>query len=215
MSAATASGSRLVFSLSAMLGATERGGVRNMAACGCSAVTHDNSATDSTNMPMAWFCIIDCRGTNLCDLPTANLMKPSTDLLVNSLIWYTVPQRPTPMREIITLSIGPFSNWVGSHFWNVQDDARHPVSYDDSGEPVYDDRQADVALLYRSAGRGSQLTPRLVLCDAVDSFGSLNSEDPGARLRCTRAPHRSTHSHGAAQCRRWLRSLAQPTHLCR
>ena len=38
------------------------------------------------------------------------------------------------MREIITLQIGPFANWAGSHFWNVQDDARHPASYDDAGD---------------------------------------------------------------------------------
>ena len=49
-------------------------------------------------------------------------------------------------------------------------------------------RQADVALLYRSAGRGSQLTPRLVLCDAVDSFGSLNSEGIAVRDSGAHAP---------------------------
>ena len=82
------------------------------------------------------------------------------------------------MREIITLQIGPFANWAGSHFWNVQDDARHPASYDDAGEPVYDEGQADVNILYRSSGRtaGGHLTPRLVLCDAADALGSLNSE---------------------------------------
>jgi hypothetical protein len=69
------------------------------------------------------------------------------------------------MREIITLQIGPFANWAGSHFWNVQDDARHPPSYDENGDPVYEDEQADTAILYRSSsGRSRQLTPRLVLC---------------------------------------------------
>jgi hypothetical protein len=43
------------------------------------------------------------------------------------------------MREIITLQIGPFANWAGSHFWNVQDDARHPPSYDENGDPVLDE----------------------------------------------------------------------------
>ena len=81
------------------------------------------------------------------------------------------------MREIITLQIGPFANWAGSHFWNVQDDARHPPSYDENGDPVYEDEQADTAILYRStSGRSRQLTPRLVLCDTDENFGSLNSE---------------------------------------
>ena len=77
-------------------------------------------------------------------------------------------------KEIITLQIGPFANWAGSHFWNVQDDARHPKDVDESGDPLYEDEQADSQILYRSGGRGTQLTPRLILCDAADGFGSLN-----------------------------------------
>lgn len=80
-------------------------------------------------------------------------------------------------REIITLQLGPFSNWAGSHFWNAQDDARHPVAIDASGDPVFDDEQADAAVLYRSSGpgRASQMTPRLIVCDTADAFGGLGS----------------------------------------
>ena len=80
------------------------------------------------------------------------------------------------VKEIITLQLGPFSNFVGSHFWNVQDDARHPVGYDEGGDPLYEDQQANAEHLYRSSGRGTQLTPRLVLCDAADNFGTLNQQ---------------------------------------
>ena len=89
------------------------------------------------------------------------------------------------MREIITLQIGPFANWAGSHFWNVQDDARHPTSFDEAGDPLYEDEQADAPILYRSqaasSGRGRQLTPRLVLCDSDDGFGSLSSSGEANR----------------------------------
>jgi hypothetical protein len=76
-------------------------------------------------------------------------------------------------REIITCQIGPFSNWAGAHFWNTQDDARHPVAYDPSGDPVYEDEQADTAILYRS--HQSHYTPRLIACDMADAFGNLSS----------------------------------------
>ena len=79
-----------------------------------------------------------------------------------------------PRKEIITCQIGPFANWVGAHYWNVQDDARHPSAYDEhSGDPLYDDEQADATVLYRTANR--LLTPRLIVCDAADSFGGLSS----------------------------------------
>ena len=76
-----------------------------------------------------------------------------------------------PSREIVTCQIGPFANWVGAHYWNTQDDARHPASYDESGDPMFDGEQADSAVLYRSSQ--SQLTPRLIVCDAADAFGNL------------------------------------------
>ena len=76
-------------------------------------------------------------------------------------------------KEIITCQLGPFSSYAGAHFWNTQDDARHPVSYDASGDPVYDDQQMDAMVLYRAAHK--QLTPRLIVCDAADHFGNLSS----------------------------------------
>ena len=80
------------------------------------------------------------------------------------------------MREVITLQVGPFANWTGSHFWNVQDEARHPVGYDENGEPTYEDEQADSAILYRNSGRGTQLTPRVVILDMDEAFGNLSSQ---------------------------------------
>ena len=76
-------------------------------------------------------------------------------------------------KEIITCQLGPFSSYAGAHFWNTQDDARHPVSYDASGDPVYEDQQMDAMVLYRAAHK--QLTPRLIVCDAADHFGNLSS----------------------------------------
>ena len=94
---------------------------------------------------------------------------------------------PGRTREIITCQIGPFSNWVGSHFWNTQDDARHPLSHDVSGDAIFDDEQADAAVLYRASPR-SQLMPRLIVCDAADAFGNLSSAGGVA------APMAATHT---------------------
>ena len=81
-------------------------------------------------------------------------------------------------REIITLQLGPCSNWVGAHFWNVQDEAFPQPKGEDEDE-VPEDEAADPNILYQSRrserGWGSH-TPRLIICDAADNFGSLGTQ---------------------------------------
>jgi len=78
-------------------------------------------------------------------------------------------------REIVTIQLGPQASWVGAHFWNFQDDSLHPEMAAD-GSP--DPDAADPAVLYRSGGgeRQSTRTPRLVVCDRSDGFGSLGAQ---------------------------------------
>ena len=78
-------------------------------------------------------------------------------------------------REIVTIQLGPQASWVGAHFWNFQDDSLHPEMAAD-GSP--DPDAAHPAVLYRSGGgeRQSTRTPRLVVCDRSDGFGSLGAQ---------------------------------------
>ena len=83
--------------------------------------------------------------------------------------------RSSRSREIVTIQLGPFSNYAGAHFWNTQDDARNPLAgYDeDTNEPLFDEKEARTATLWREGINGAAPTPRLVACDAIDGFGSL------------------------------------------
>ena len=77
-------------------------------------------------------------------------------------------------REIITLQLGPYANWVGAHFWNIQDESLHPA-LDEHGDPVHEEDDADPSVLYRAGSSRGQptTTPRLVVCDLPDAFGTL------------------------------------------
>ncbi|KAJ1926811.1 mtDNA inheritance, partitioning of the mitochondrial organelle [Tieghemiomyces parasiticus] len=74
------------------------------------------------------------------------------------------------MHEIITLQFGELANYVGSHFWNIQqaypaDDASQIPS-----QPV------DHGVLFRSNGGGpggQSWTPRVLIYDLKPNFGSL------------------------------------------
>jgi hypothetical protein len=89
------------------------------------------------------------------------------------------------MREIVTLQLGPQASWAGAHFWNFQDDTLHPEIAAD-GSVVEDHNAVDPNVLYRSSGgparRGGEdwprgpRTPRLVVCDRAEHFGSLGAQ---------------------------------------
>lgn len=98
------------------------------------------------------------------------------------------------MREIVTVQLGPQASWAGAHFWNFQDDALHPEVAAD-GSVLEDPNAVDPSVLYRSSGgqaRGgredgprAQRTPRLVVCDRAEHFGSLGAQ--GRRVPTTDA----------------------------
>ena len=74
-------------------------------------------------------------------------------------------------KEIVTLQIGGYSNYVGTHWWNIQE-----ASF------VYDEKNIETELdhdvLFR-AGHNSRdvtFTPRLVFVDFNKSLGTLPVE---------------------------------------
>ncbi|KAJ3178264.1 Protein misato 1 [Gaertneriomyces sp. JEL0708] len=74
-------------------------------------------------------------------------------------------------REIITVQVGHSANFVGTHFWNIQD-----AYFESSDEP-----EINHDVLFR-AGLNVQgeetYTPRLVLLDLKGSLGSLKKASP-------------------------------------
>ncbi|XP_070840372.1 protein misato homolog 1 isoform X1 [Chaetodon trifascialis] len=84
-----------------------------------------------------------------------------------------------PCREVITLQLGHYSNFVGTHWWNLQDAA---LSYDPETPPG--DVQSDV-VFREGQTLGGQVThtPRLIAMDLKGSLRTLRQEgrlyDPG------------------------------------
>ncbi|KAI8801668.1 Misato segment II tubulin-like domain-containing protein [Cladochytrium replicatum] len=74
-------------------------------------------------------------------------------------------------REIITLQLGHHANFVGTHFWNTQDEYFRASENNASPE-----REIDHDVLFRtgqSLWGGETFTPRLVLFDLRGSFRTL------------------------------------------
>ncbi|XP_037650107.1 protein misato homolog 1 isoform X1 [Sebastes umbrosus] len=75
-------------------------------------------------------------------------------------------------REVITLQLGHYSNFVGTHWWNLQDAS---LSYDPDGPPS--EIQSDV--LFREGqtlGGHVTHTPRLIAMDLKGSLRTLRQE---------------------------------------
>ncbi|XP_058069301.1 uncharacterized protein LOC131218650 isoform X2 [Magnolia sinica] len=85
------------------------------------------------------------------------------------------------MREIVTIQVGGFSNYIGSHFWNFQDELLG-LAEEPSGDSIYKNPSLDMDVLYR-AGETQQgiltYTPRLV---SIGFQGSLGSQSSGGSL---------------------------------
>ncbi|KAH0971385.1 hypothetical protein GBA52_023541 [Prunus armeniaca] len=81
------------------------------------------------------------------------------------------------MRELVTLQVGSFANFVGSHFWNFQDEL-NGLAEDPYADPVFKNQSLNMDVLYRS-GETHQgtltYTPRLVSVDLQGSLGSMSS----------------------------------------
>ncbi|XP_010263736.1 PREDICTED: protein misato homolog 1 isoform X2 [Nelumbo nucifera] len=81
------------------------------------------------------------------------------------------------MREIVTIQVGSFANFIGSHFWNFQDELLGLVD-DPHGDPVFKNQSLDMDVFYR-AGEMPQgiptYSPRLLSIDFQGTLGSLSS----------------------------------------
>ncbi|RZC45220.1 hypothetical protein C5167_038161 [Papaver somniferum] len=81
------------------------------------------------------------------------------------------------MKEIVTIQVGGYANFIGSHFWNFQDDLLG-LADDPHGNEVFRNQSLDTDVLYRSGEthQGVQTyTPRLLSIDLQGSLGSMSS----------------------------------------
>lgn len=75
-------------------------------------------------------------------------------------------------REIVTLQLGHYSNFVGTHWWNLQDSA---LSYDPDS-PLGDLQSNDVFREGQTLGGHVTYTPRLIAMDLKGSLQTLRQE---------------------------------------
>lgn len=77
------------------------------------------------------------------------------------------------MREVVTIQVGGFANFIGSHFWNFQDEL---LGLDN--DPVFKNHGLNMDVLYRAGetqGGVLTYTPRLVSVNYQGSLGSMSS----------------------------------------
>ncbi|OMO56721.1 hypothetical protein CCACVL1_26319 [Corchorus capsularis] len=80
------------------------------------------------------------------------------------------------MREIVTIQVGGFANFIGSHFWNFQDEM---LGLDSYGDPLFKTESLNMDVLYRTgeSPQGTRTyTPRLLSIDFQGSLGSMSSQ---------------------------------------
>ncbi|KAM0854967.1 hypothetical protein ACQ4PT_050083 [Festuca glaucescens] len=81
------------------------------------------------------------------------------------------------MREVVTVQVGGYANFVGSHFWNFQDELLG-LADDPAADAAFRTAPLDMDVLYR-AGETLQglptYCPRLVSVGSRGSLGSLSS----------------------------------------
>ncbi|CAF2133397.1 hypothetical protein BRARA_K01287 [Brassica rapa] len=81
------------------------------------------------------------------------------------------------MREIVTIQVGELANFVGSHFWNFQDELLGLAS-DPESDPIFRNNNLNMDVLYRSGETQqgvSTYTPRLLSINFKGSLGSMSS----------------------------------------
>ena len=69
------------------------------------------------------------------------------------------------MRELITLSLGPLSNFTASHFWNFQDEWLKQETEKKDRNPV----------LFYETHKTGQWVPRTLFVDFQEHFGNYLS----------------------------------------
>ncbi|KAG8478309.1 hypothetical protein CXB51_028035 [Gossypium anomalum] len=122
------------------------------------------------------------------------------------------------MREIVTVQVGSFANFIGSHFWNFQDEMLG-LAADPYGDPVFKTQSLNMDVIYRT-GETHQgtttYTPRLLSIDFQGSLGSVSSKgtlygegsnEPSEVV--TWAGHVSTHASEPQKKNLFLQSLYQ------
>nr|GEY11414.1 protein misato homolog 1 isoform X1 [Tanacetum cinerariifolium] len=81
------------------------------------------------------------------------------------------------MKELVTFQVGSYANFIGSHFWNFQDELLGLVE-DPQANLVFKNQNLDMDVLYRT-GETQQgvptYTPRLISVDFQGSLGSMSS----------------------------------------
>ncbi|KAK0605095.1 hypothetical protein LWI29_022668 [Acer saccharum] len=81
------------------------------------------------------------------------------------------------MREVVTVQLGGFANFIGSHFWNFQDELLGLAS-DPESDPVFKNPYLNTDVLYRTGETQQGIltySPRLVSVDFQGSLGSMSS----------------------------------------
>ncbi|KAJ1415230.1 Tubulin/FtsZ, GTPase domain superfamily [Sesbania bispinosa] len=80
------------------------------------------------------------------------------------------------MKEIVTIQVGDFANFVGSHFWNFQDELLG-LAGDPHADSVFKNQDLNMDVLYRTGETQGILTytPRLVSINLRGSLGSMSS----------------------------------------
>lgn len=119
------------------------------------------------------------------------------------------------MKEIVTIQVGGFANYVGSHFWNFQDELLG-LAGDLRSNPIFKNQCMDMDVLYRTGETRQGIptyTPRLVSVDFQGSLGSMSSrgtlykEIPNAASQVTWVGNISTHVSEPHKKNLFLQSL--------
>ncbi|KAL9241552.1 hypothetical protein vseg_015654 [Gypsophila vaccaria] len=81
------------------------------------------------------------------------------------------------MREVVTIQVGGFANFIGSHFWNFQDELLGLAGEPDT-DPAFKNHGLNMDVLYRSGETQEgalTYTPRLVSVNYQGTLGSMSS----------------------------------------
>lgn len=81
------------------------------------------------------------------------------------------------MKEIVTIQVGDYANYVGSHFWNFQDELLG-LAGDPQADSVFKNHDLNMDVLYRTGHTLQGIdtyTPRLLSINMRGSLGSMSS----------------------------------------
>lgn len=81
------------------------------------------------------------------------------------------------MKEIVTIQVGDYANYVGSHFWNFQDELLG-LAGDPQADSVFKNHDLNMDVFYRTGHTLQGIdtyTPRLLSINMRGSLGSMSS----------------------------------------